>query len=94
MTGLVRVSLVLLAAVFMLLGLAGRLPHEWLGISTATLIGWGIAYLDRIIGLVLLIVILDRQRQLKRDMARLAYWVGAGPRPERGKVVQLRREQG
>jgi putative effector of murein hydrolase LrgA (UPF0299 family) len=73
MSRLLPAGLVTLAGVFMVLGLGGKLPHEWVGISTETLIGWMIVLAVPALFLVLLIVIMDRQRQLKRDTARILH---------------------
>ena len=82
---LIQAGLIALAGAFVLLGMADKLPHEWFGITTATLLGLAITYADRIVGLVLVIIILDRQRQLNRKMSWIVWRLGA---PREGHVVQ------
>jgi hypothetical protein len=82
-------GLVALAGVLMILGLGGKLPHEWFGVSTATLIGWMIDHVVSAVLFVMLLVNMDRQRQLKRDTARILHRLGQGPKPaERRRVVR------
>ena len=73
--------------VLMLTGMAGKLPHEWFGLTTADLLGWAIILFLPAVFLVLQVVILDRQRQLKRDMAWIAWRLGS-THPDHGRVVQ------
>jgi hypothetical protein len=88
-------GMVALAGVFMLLGLGGKLPHQWFGISTETLIGWLIYLAPFAVLYVMGLVIMDRQRQLKRDTSRILHRLGQGPKPaERGKVIHLPRRSG
>jgi hypothetical protein len=95
MSRLLPAGMIILAAAFMILGIGGKLPHEWFGISTATLIGWVMVGAIPAVFFVMLLVIMDRQRQLKRDTARLLHRVGAGPKPaERGKIIQFPRRSG
>jgi hypothetical protein len=94
MSGAVRALLAVAGVVVMLLGMSGRLMfYQWFGISTATMIGWAIYLVPFAVLFIIDMVIMDRQRQLKRDTARILYRLGQGPKPaERGKVIQLRRE--
>lgn len=93
MSGAARALLAAAGVVVMLLGMSGRLmPHQWFGISTATMIGWAIYLVPFAVLFVIGMVIMDRQRQLKRDTARILHRLGQGPKPaERGRVVPLRR---
>jgi hypothetical protein len=77
----------------MALGFGGKMPHQWFGVTTADLVGWAIVLFLPVLFLVLQIVILDRQRQLKKDLAWIAWRLGA-PKVERDKVVPLRRGSG
>jgi uncharacterized membrane protein len=84
--------LVVAAVVVMVAGMTGRLmPHEWFGLSTADLLGYGVLAVPVLALLVVVgIVVWDRQRQLlrrwgnhERRLQRLEQ-----PRAGRGRVVR------
>lgn len=74
-------------AVALALGVTGKMPHEWFGISTETLIGWAILLAVPAVFFVMLLVIMDRQKQLRRGQA----WMNRrldDLEPKRGRVVK------
>jgi hypothetical protein len=79
------------AVVVMVAGMTGRLmPHEWFGISTADLLGYGVLAVPVVALVAVGIVVWDRQRQLlrcwvshERRLQRLEQ-----PRAGRGRVVR------
>lgn len=58
------------------------MPHEWLGISTEYLVGLLILLVVPAVFFAMLLVMLDRQKQLKRHLADISWRLG-GPIPER-----------
>lgn len=45
------------------------LPYRWVGVSTETMIGWAMVLAVPALIVVLLLVVLDRLRQVKRHLA-------------------------
>jgi hypothetical protein len=88
-TRLVPAGLMLGVAVVVALGFTGKMPHEWFGISTSTLLGWGIVGAFPTLLVVMLYVIIDRQNQLRRGQAQMSRQLeDLTPPRRRGRVVQ------
>lgn len=85
-----RVGLVLLAVVFFGLGMGGKLPHEWLGISTQTLVGWAAVGFLPVVFVTLQLVNVVQNRRIMRG---IEYLVGQKLAPS-AKVVPFKRRSG
>jgi uncharacterized membrane protein len=83
-----RLALVMIGVTLIVAAAAGipLNPYRWVGLETATVIGWGLMLFIPVLVVTLLFVILDRQRQIKQHL-------GAHTRmlidlQDRGKVIR------
>jgi uncharacterized membrane protein len=84
--------LIVAAVVVTLAGMSGRfMPHEWFGITTSELLGWMILLAVPAVLVCMLLIVMDRQKQLRRGqsyMNRRLDDLAAPRRERRGRVVQ------